>query len=272
MNVGGWSSPWNLFGFAVYYLLVPSVFIFSAGAAYRIVRMLVRAKIPPAQRRRFSFGEAVKGLVMTFLRPIIFSITHKPDDFIAGLVLLHILGVIPVLFLLSEHIAWWTYYFPPYKALWIFSVPLSITSSVLTVTAPVIPSSTMSSTFVNTIWGPLVVLLNGDLLAIFVLVAIGYKCAARLVEILAKGNQAPYRLGDFVAYALLFAIILSGYMAARHYPSSDVYMDVLGLHVLFAELLLIYLPFSKYWHFVFGYWYGKIHEWYDVDIKRGEAL
>jgi hypothetical protein len=34
----------------------------------------------------------------------------------------------------------------------------------------------------------------------------------------------------------------------------------------------MYIPFSKYWHFVFGYWYGKIHEWYDLDLKRGEVL
>ena len=274
MNVGGWASPTNLLGFALYYMLVPSVFIFAAGASYRIVRMLALARVPPAQRRPWSWIEVTKGIIMVFLRPIIFVGKTRTDDLVVGLLLLHIVGVIPVLFLLSQHITWWVYYFPPYKYLWIFNVPLSITSSVLTLTATVSPTTTMSSTFVNTIWGPLVAILNGDLLAIFVMVAIGYKCAMRLVEQLMRHSHTPVRLGDYIAYALLFLIIFAGYLAARHGPSSDVvtYMNVLGLHVLLAEILLMYLPFSKFWHFVFGYWYGKLHEWYDTDVKRGEAL
>ena len=273
MNVGGWGSPNDIFNFAVYYLLVPSLFIFSAGATYRIVKLIINAKIPKAQKGENGWGEMIKGLIMTFLRPIIFSAVAKPDDFIAGILLLHMVGVIPVLFLLSQHITWWSYYLPAYKALWIFNVPESITTSVLTVTSSVVPASQMSYTFVNTIWGPLVVILNGDLLSILVLIAIGYKCAVRLTEILMKHSHTPKRYGDFIAYLLLFLIVFFGYAAARHWPSPNVavYRNVLGLHVLFAELLFMYIPFSKYWHFVFGYWYGKLHEWYDNDIKRGEV-
>ncbi|UXD21138.1 hypothetical protein IPA_00500 [Ignicoccus pacificus DSM 13166] len=263
-----------MLGFALYYMLVPSVFVFAAGASYRIVRMLATARFPPAQRRPWSWIEAIKGIIWVFLRPIVFVGKTRTDDLIVGLILLHVVGVIPVLFLLAQHMSWWVYYFPPYKYLWIFAVPLSITSSVLTVTATVVPTTTMSHVFVDTIWGPLTAILNGDLLAIFVMVAIGYKCALRLVELITKHSHTPRRLGDFIAYALLFGIIFSGYVAARHRPSPDVatYMNVLGLHVLLAEILLMYIPFSKYWHFVFGYWYGKLHEWYDTDLKRGEAL
>ncbi len=272
MNVGGWGSPNDIFNFAVYYLLVPSIFIFSAGATYRIVKLIVNAKLPKAQKGHNGWGEMLKGLIMTFLRPIIFSAKAKPDDFIAGILLLHLVGVIPVLFLLGQHISWWSYYFPAYKALWIFSVPESITTSVLTVTSNVVPTSEMSFAFVNTIWGPLVVILNGDLMSLFILIAIGYKCAVRLTETLMKHSHSPARYGDYIAYLLLFLIVFFGYAAARHWPSGDVavYRNVLGLHVLFAELLFMYIPFSKYWHFVFGYWYGKLHEWYDNDIKRGE--
>jgi hypothetical protein len=274
MNVGGWGSPSDIFNFAIYYLFVPALFVFSAGATYRIVRMLVNARFPPAQRRPFSFEEAIKGIIMVFLRPIIFVAKTRPDDLIAGLLLLHLVGVIPILFLLAEHMAFWAYYFPAYKLLWPLNVPLSITSSVLTVTSKVLPTTTMSYTFVNTIWGPLTIILNGDLMAILILIAIGYKCALRLTETLTKHSHVPFRLGDYVAYALLFLIIFFGYAAARHWPSSNVavYRNVLGLHVLFAELLFMYLPFSKYWHFVFAYWYGKLHEWYDTDLKRGEAI
>jgi hypothetical protein len=274
MTVGGWGSPTDLFNFAIYYLLVPSIFVFSAGATYRIVRMIVSTRFAPVQKGHTDFGEAIKGLIMTFLRPIIFTIKTRPDDFIAGMLFLHIVGVLPILFLMGEHIAFWVYYFPAYRYLWPLNVPLSITSAVLTVTAPVTPSSSMMFTFVNTIWGPLTVILNGDLMAILVLIAIGYKCAVRLTEIVLKHNHAPKRIGDFIAYALLFLVIFFGYAAARHWPSDNVvvYRNVLGLHVLFAELLFMYIPFSKYWHFVFGYWYGKIHEWYDLDLKRGEVL
>ncbi|ABU82544.1 hypothetical protein [Ignicoccus hospitalis] len=274
MTVGGWGSPSDLFNFAVYYLLIPSVFVFSAGFTYRIVKMILNARIGPAQKGHNSFPELVKGLIMTFIRPILFSAKTRPDDFVTGLVFLHIIGVIPLLFLMGEHIAFWVYYVPGYINLWPFNVPLSMTTAVLTVTSPITPSSNMAFAFVNTIWGPLTVVLNGDLMALLVLIAIGYKCALRLTEIVLKHNHTPARIGDFVAYALLFLIVFFGYAAARHWPSSDVvtYRNVLGLHVLFAELLLMYIPFSKYWHFVFGYWYGKLHEWYDLDVKRGEAI
>jgi hypothetical protein len=53
------------------------------------------------------------------------------------------------------------------------------------------------------------------------------------------------------------------------YTDFDTYRLWLGLHVLFAELLLAWLPFSKYWHFVFGYWYGKLHEYWDTRVQRG---
>jgi len=274
MAVGGWGAPTDLFNFAIYYLFVPAIFVFSAGTTYRIVRMLLAAKFAPVQKGKTEFPEAIKGLIMAFLRPIIFNMKTRPDDFITGMVFLHVVGVIPILFLMGEHIAFWVYYFPAYRALWPFNVPLSMTSATLAVTAPLTPTSDMMFTFINTIWGPLAVVLNGDLMAILIMIALGYKCALRLSEIVFKHSPTPKRIGDFVAYALLFAIVFFGYAAARHWPSNDVtvYRNVLGMHVLLAELLFMYIPFSKYWHFVFGYWYGKLHEWYDLDLKRGEAI
>ncbi|MFZ8855186.1 MAG: hypothetical protein ACO2OQ_03365, partial [Thermofilaceae archaeon] len=60
-------------------------------------------------------------------------------------------------------------------------------------------------------------------------------------------------------------------LATHHLPSGDIvtYRLVLGTHILLAEVLVAVLPFTKFWHFVFGYWYGKLHEWYDLKYRRG---
>ncbi|AEM37952.1 hypothetical protein Pyrfu_0080 [Pyrolobus fumarii 1A] len=271
-----WLSD-TIYRFAVYEFFWVALTVFIFGAAYRLLRMLLFWKRPvKAEARHRSAGELIVALIRTFLDPIIFSLKHRTPDFIFGLTLLHLIGVIPVLFLLAQHVIVWAYYFPPY---WIVAdlglwIPLSMTSGALTVTSPVPPVSEMSAKFVDSIWGPLTIVMNGDVLAILAMIGVGGKIGMKILE-KAHGSR-NVRIGDIVNYVLLFGILLTGFMAARHafveeglYTSVSTYRLWLGLHVLFAELLLMWLPFSKYWHFIFGYWYGKLHEYWDARIQRG---
>ena len=70
---------------------------------------------------------------------------------------------------------------------------------------------------------------------------------------------------DYAAWTLTFLPVLTGYMATKHlllpYPA------MLALHILSAELLLIFLPFTKLIHVV-TLWASR---WYngDVNAKKG---
>jgi len=269
-------SVGDIYSFAVYRFFWVALAIFVFGSVYRLSKLVLRwRRVVKAEPRRRGVGAAIVGLIRTFVDPIIFSAKTRPYDFLAGMVALHLLGVIPLIFLLAQHVVFFAYWFPPYrlvaeKGLWI---PLSMTTSVLEITSPIYPAST---SFTETIWGPLVVILNGDLLALLAILGVAFKLGVKVME-RAHGLQ-HVRPGDYFSLGLLLLILVTGYAAARHHPpvgaeTVDVaqYRTLLGLHILAAEVLLAITPFSKFWHFVFGYWYGKLHEWYDVRLQKGLA-
>ncbi len=270
--LGGSTS--DLYSFAVYYFFWIALAIFIGGSVYRIAKLaLFWRRVVKAERRSRGAGAVIVGLIRTFIDPVIFSAKKKPHDFLAGLVALHILGVLPLIFLLAHHVAFFAYWFSPYKVVaeWGLWIPLSVTTSTLEITAPIYPASTH---FTNTIWGPLVVILNGDVLAILAMLGVAFKIGMKIIE-QAQGLQ-HVRWSDYFSLGLLMFILLTGYAAARHHAplvgeTADVvtYRTLLGLHILGAEILLALIPFSKYWHFVFGYWYGKLHEWYDLRVQKG---
>ncbi len=260
----------GLYEFAVYDMFVPTIAIFTFGMIYRLSRyaFLYKRTAQPVWRKT-SIPHRIYLLIDAFVHAIVAAIKRSKVTFVSGIFLLHFLGVIPVLFLLSHHIAWWSYYFPPYGILRPLAIPTSATSSALTVTAPFTPVTGMSYGFVNTVWGPLTVILNGDVLAILAIIGTAFKFFEKIVEKF-KEKLARVRLGDFVALLLLLAILISGYMATHHLPSGDIetYKFMLGLHILTAEILVLLLPFTKFFHFVFSFWYGKLHEAYDL-WRRG---
>ena len=264
----------DIYSFAVYRFFWIALAIFVFGSVYRIVKLVLRwRRVVKAEPRRRGAGALIVGLIRTFLDPIIFSIKTKPYDFLAGMVALHLLGVIPLIFLLAHHVVFFAYWFPVYGvvAKWGLWIPLSITTSTLEITSPIYPPSTH---FTNTIWGPLVVILNGDLLAILAIIGVAFKIGVKIIE---QAHRLQHvRWSDYFSLGLLLFILITGYAAARHHPPIDgttvdvtMYRTLLGLHILGAEILLAITPFSKYWHFVFGYWYGKFHEWYDVRVQKG---
>lgn len=73
--------------------------------------------------------------------------------------------------------------------------------------------------------------------------------------------------GDWLAWALTFAPLVTGYAAFHHLFEN--YSLTLAVHILSVELLLVLLPFSKLFH-VFGLFIAR---WYNGDIgaRKGVA-
>lgn len=93
---------------------------------------------------------------------------------------------------------------------------------------------------------------------------------ATMVLILADRINKPVKryistMGDYLAWALTFLPLLTGYLAVKHLVLP--YTTMLALHILSVELLLIALPFTKLIH-VFTLLSSR---WYNGDIsgKRG---
>ena len=173
----------GLYEFAVYDMFLPTVALFSFGMVYRLSRyLLLYKRTAQPEWRRTSILHKIYLLIDAFLHAIVAAVKRSKVTFVTGMLFLHLLGVIPLIFLLSHHIAWWSYYFPPYRSLAFLAIPTSATSSALTVTAPLQPTTGMSYGFVNTIWGPLTVVLNGDVLAVLAIIGTAFKLLEKIPE------------------------------------------------------------------------------------------
>jgi hypothetical protein len=254
----------DIYQLAVFVLFPLALYIFAFGAAYRIFRYVFLYEKGVYVPRGRGAGHAIKELIMTFLRPIIFAFRTNPVEAFAGLVALHFVGLILLVFLLAQHIAYLEYLIPFYGVLRPLAIPISSTTGAIQVTTP-----TGYVQRVESIWGPLTIILNGDVLTIFALIGIVYKMVEKLVDKLWHKSK-KVRIGDLLIWPLLFVIVVTGWLAAHHYPPGvDSYMFVLGLHIASAAAFVAVWPFTKYFHFLWGFWYGKLHEWYDLALKRG---
>jgi len=265
----------DLLSIAVYYAFPFALGVFAAGFIYRITRLFMMRGPPRvmAPRRKRSIKQLVVGFVRTFLDPIIVSFKKNKLDFIFGLVALHILGTIPLLFLLAQHMAFFEYYFKPYGILKPLAISLSPTTSAIGAVKLAYPVKT--TIHVKNIWGPLNVLLNGDVASLMVLVGVGYKLGDKLAE-RARGTRC-IRPWDWLSLIILAGVVLTGFAAAHHVfgseavPTSSLfsYRGMLGLHVFLASTLLALIPFTNYWHIAFAYFYGKLREFWDLRYRKG---
>lgn len=254
----------DIYQLAVFVLFPVALYIFAFGASYRLLRYVLLYERGVYERRGRGFGHSIKELVTTFLRPIIFAFKTNPVEGFAGLAALHFIGLIPLVFLLAQHIAYLEYLIPFYGVLWPFAIPISSVTGAIQVTTP-----TGYVQRVESIWGPLTIVLNGDILTILALVGIVYKMVEKLVDKIFHRSKRV-RTGDLLIWPLLLMIVVTGWLAAHHYPPEiQWYRVVLGLHIASAAAFVALFPFTKYFHFLWGYWFGKLHEWYDVTIKRG---
>ncbi len=276
------ASVW-LFDVFIHAFLVPALVIFGIGLTYRIFKFILYRRVHEAKpefRWRehveryggvvgYGFWHWIKELILVFIRPIWWTMkTREIYDFATGLTMLHMIGVLPILFLLGQHIATiWT----------VFLVPMFVHLAeparglLYTITAPL--SMVSGFTHMPGLWGPLTPLLNGDLLALLALAAVCFKIGDHVIKVATR--TIHMRVGDFLFLILVLLIIVTGIGAARHWGWVGTLDPVvawkwwMGLHVLFAEILLMVLTYTKAFHLIFGYWYGKIHEFYDMAVKRG---
>ena len=110
-----------------------------------------------------------------------------------------------------------SYWIPLYSLLKPLAIPSSITTGSQSFFTKVVPASEMSWTFMNTLWGPLTIVLNGDILAI---ISVSYKFGDKIIRTI---HKLPHlRLGDFFDLALLLAILVSGFLAIHHLPIRQV--------------------------------------------------
>ena len=93
--------------------------------------------------------------------------------------------------------------------------------------------------------------------------------AAMLLVLVERINKPVKRFlstfQDYAAWLLTFLPVLTGYLAAKHLLLP--YTTMLALHILCAELLLVFLPFTKLIH-VFTLWGSR---WFngDTNAKKG---
>jgi nitrate reductase gamma subunit len=94
--------------------------------------------------------------------------------------------------------------------------------------------------------------------------------AAMLLMLAERINNPVKRFlstfGDYTAWALTFLPVLTGYLATKHLLLP--YTTMLALHILSAELLLIFLPFTKLIH-AFTLWGSR---WYNGDVNGRKGV
>lgn len=253
----------DLLDFALYVLFPASLIIFVAGAVYRISRYIFLYTPGVYIHRGVSLSYKVVRLVKLFTEPPYFNARTMPLRFIGGFILLHFLGLILLIFLLAQHIAYIEQIIPFYGVLWPLAIPTSSITATLAAT-----SAGGGVKFVESIWGPLTVILNGDLLTIFALAGVSFKIFEKVLKKISGFKHV--RIGDLIVWPLLLAILVTGWMATHHVVDDVAsYRFILGLHIALSAVVVAIMPFTKFFHFLWGFWYGKFHEWYDLVIKRG---
>jgi len=272
----------DLLSFVLWYLSIPTVAIFVGGLVYKVMRyaLLARIHVPKPEFRwrekaikkgsfwDIGFWHWIKEIIMVFLRPIIWCARSNVLDLVGGLLFLHIFGIILILFLVGTHVAIWLNYMPYLKLGALSLVPAAVAIEKFWFGLCLAVKYSAGVEHLSP-WGLLTYAGNAYMLALIVIAAITYKFVDHLVKV--KRHIINIRPGDFAALLLLLAVVLSGFAAAFSPITTPITVQrfLLGLHVLFGEIFFMVLPFTKFSHFVFGYWYGKIHELYDTYAKRG---
>ncbi|BDC17868.1 hypothetical protein [Acidianus sp. HS-5] len=250
-------------------LFMPTVFFFFFGAAYRTARYFAFYNKPfvpyTSSLRGISTREKIKDLVNTFANSSKLGIKRKPVTTAAGL-LMHI-SLIVIIFLLAQHMVFWAYYIPPYKVLFPLAIPESSVDGELAFTRASLPLTPTPYPFVHDIWGPLTVILNGQYITYLLMILLGIYLGHKF-HIL--GERLALRAGDWWFFVLLYIDIILGFLATSHIPNNVVdYDNLLGAHILVAEILIATLPFTRGFH-MFEFYLGKMREWYFTVYRRGE--
>ncbi|QXJ35524.1 hypothetical protein [Saccharolobus shibatae] len=251
-------------------LFIPTIFLFFFGVSYRIFRYLAtysRQEIVYATtiRRSQSSLEKTKLLIDTFANSSKVGVKRKPVTTVVGL-LMH-LALIVIIFLLAQHMIFWAYYIPPYKVLFPLAIPISSADGLLAFTYGTSPFTPTPNPFVNDLWGSLTIILNGQYITYLLVILLGIYLGHKF-HALAEG--LTLRSGDWWFFLLLYIDIILGFLAASHIPDTiTLYDDLLGAHILVAEIIIATLPYTRGFH-MFEFYLGKIREWYFMTYRRNE--
>ncbi|ARM75299.1 hypothetical protein [Acidianus manzaensis] len=266
-------GPYNL-GDSLYPLaldlFIPTILLFFFGASYRVFRYFATYHKPyvvytTTIRGNVSSFEKTKQLVNTFSNSSKVGMKRKPITTGVGL-LMH-LSLIVIIFLLAQHMVFWAYYIPPYKILFPLAIPESSTDGLLSLTYGLSPLTPTSYPFVHDIWGPLTVILNGQYITYLLMILLGIYLGHKF-HALAEG--LTLRAGDWWFFLLLYIDIVLGFLATSHIPNAITWYDnLLGAHILVAEILIATLPYTRGFH-MFEFYLGKVREWYFMTYRRNE--
>lgn len=248
-------------------LFVPTVFFFFLGASYRVFRYLATyhrpfIPYPSSEVRQTSSVHKLVALINVFANSSRVGLKRKPITTAVG-ILFHA-ALVLIIFLLAQHMVFWAYYIPPYSALFPLAIPESSEDGLLAFTTPNHSSITL---FVNDIWGPLTIILNGQFLTFLLIILLGVHLGHKLMV---AAERLSLRAGDWWFFILLYVDVLLGFLATAHIPNNVYWYDnILGAHILIAEIIIATLPFTRGFH-MFEFYLGKIREWYFMVYRRGE--
>src|SRR5690606_38983087 len=102
-----------------------------------------------------------------------------------------------------------------------------------------------------------------DLVTVLTLIALLVVLVHRLMD---PVKRLLSGFGDYLAWAVTFLPLLTGYMAYHHLMLD--YTLLLALHILSAELLLVVFPFTKLTHTFTLF----IARWYNGDIAARKGV
>lgn len=223
-----------------------SLIVFILGLFYQISQYFVVPSPPKtyAPRRDGGIINVLSIPVTKWVQVAKIPFKHNFWHMFASIFLFH-LPLLALIFLLPAH---QVVYFGIFSFLRPIFKPFAITQQ-----------STESFIKSRSIWGPLGVILNGDVLTFLVLAGsfmiLGVRFAKHVL------GEFKSDIGDYFALFLVITLVTFGYLAV-HSQGTGLYETYLALHILVASFLIAYIPFSKFLHFVWTYWINLLVAFY----------
>lgn len=228
----------DLLDISINIIFPASLIIFVMGFFYQVTQYFVI----PGPPRPHAPGRDVpitKRILMPFIKWIgtfKFIMKVNPLHGFMAIFVMHI-PLLLIIFLFPPHQAVIFNYFPFLRPILSpLAIPQSITEAFIAQ---------------KTIWGPLEIIVNADFLALLIIFSSTAVFALRLVKHLEGEFKSTF--GDYFALIIVLVLVIFGYLAV-HAHGTALYETYLALHILTASFLIAYIPFSKFFHFVWSYW------------------
>lgn len=153
------------------------------------------------------------------------------------------------------------FHLPLFAILFLFAPHQSVIFGLFPFVAPILKPFAMMQQLTEalitdgTFWGPLDIIVNGDVMAILTTIGVIILLTNRTVKHALKKLVSD--AGDYIALFFMLLILVSGYFAT-HSQGAVWYETMLVIHILSVAILIIYTPFSKFFHYIFFYWFNML--------------